>query len=318
MRCYSGPKRVHKASVLISVMCALAIIMMTIPTALTSLRQTANTAAVYYDRRYAEHRISMTVALLRAPVFYCGIAMPYDAKSYKSSFMDSGFEPFCWEGPINVESSVSGGENSVLKIAYGVPSGIKVTEFKDYSGKSKIIKLSRSEDEARIEAKRYGAPKYVKNVVMFARSFPSPTPLVVRTKEVGSSVMQVESASDPEYRVREGDELIYFRAIKVYAESGVLYTDDYRISGIQPRIDGIESVYFDLDKDTKIITMYILAKGKVLHDDEKSITWIENCPEKIVRKWEAKKSRYRRYACKVTWRLANCIAIKDMKEASSL
>ena len=318
MSLYSGQKPAHKASALVNVLCAFAIMLMIMPPALTSLRQASETVVSYYDRRYAENKISMALALLRDPVFYCGISMPLDKKIYKKLFMNSTYEPFCWDGPIKISSSLSGTENGELRIAYGVPSGIRVIGSYDYGSSKKIIKLSRSEDEERIMEKSSGPPKYVKNVVMFARSFPPSMPLVVRDKDRSMKVLQAEYAEKTRYSISEGDELIYFRAIRAYSYSGILYTDDYRISGIQPRVDGIEDISFDFDSTTKILNIYVLARGIKQYSDEKPIMWIENCPQNIVSRWQAKKSPYRRYARKVGWRLSNCISAENIQEASSL
>lgn len=299
-------KNRHKASLLIEILLATAIIATIFPVMPTLLKQATDTFLSLYDKRIALQRIISAEGLLENPIFYCGYAMPCNAEDYKNCFNNAS-EPFSWEGAISV-TDYNGRKNAALRIVYGKRENLRVaTKFNYAEGVSDTIHLSGKVNSDNIKASSAAQPSKVQNYVLFASMSRAAVPLPVR--KATASEVTVSGSIYSNFVIPEQDTLYLLCALKLYAQDGKLYSNDYRTTGIQPRIDGIEDIRFFVDKTHKTVTTYILAQGEtetkraeiVLTDFEEDA---QNA--QLLKEWRALTRKTRLYASKRTWRLPNC------------
>ena len=255
------------------------------------------------DQRIAINRAQSAASLMKAPVFYCGYGMPSDADDYQRAFMSqTQSEPFNWQGPVSVADR-NGRKNAELRISYGMPSHLLTNYAFAASGTDVSISLKQAFDKGYdlIRPSYFGKPNNVKNWLLFGAMFPPAVPVAV--KSVSGATVKVRGTSDG-LLIPEGDEPYLFRAMKFYCDSGLLYTQNYRSSGAQPRTQGIVDLRFELDSDKKFLTVYIISRGNLIAGGQ-PLKNADDWPEEY--KTAAINSRYNLYASKITWSLPNCI-----------
>lgn len=291
------------AFVLPILLVAMAIILMIAPALLETLKLTAEQVSAAIDRRTAVDRALSAVALLRAPVFYCGYGMPSETAAYQNAFFaQKNKEPFCWDGPVCV-SGKSGRANAELRLAYGMPSGTSAKySFSNGGAANVALQNPLTSDSDLIQPRNEGKPSNVKNWVLFGAMMPPSVPFAVKT--AFGNTLGVQSAASG-FVIPEGEEVYLLRAVKAYCENGCLYTENYRSSGAQPRVQGIVDMRFELDKAAGTLTVYVVSRGNLSVTGPQNIDDAEDWPEEY--KTAAMASSYRLYATKITWGLPNCL-----------
>ena len=104
-----------------------------------------------------------------------------------------------------------------------------------------------------------------------------------------------------------GDELCLFAASKLYCKNRILYCDDMRLSGEQPRVSGVEDIRFVFDKEARRIDVYVLIRGDSMYDDYINVLDANLWPKELPSKPLAKKSKYRRQVVKLVFSLPNYV-----------
>ena len=284
------------------------LVTLTIPL-LTMLRQSTDYLTTQIDYRIAQNRIFSALSLIRHPVFYCGMGMPVDTEEYRVAFGRSRFQPFNWAGPVSAVKNSLGKENGELRIVYAKSEHIKLKENFEYIKQGKTISFTKNINENSIIPRNSGIPENTRNCIIFKSSFPVFNPLIVRSANKNSPHVVVESFINPNFfKLYKNDTMYVLCAMKVFCKSGVLYTNDFKIAGDQPRVDGVNDIRFNVNKDKQNITIYLLVRGNQKFDTFKEIIGIEQCPTELAEEWTCKKSNYQRYAVKTVWRLPNCLS----------
>lgn len=212
------------------------------------------------EKRIALQRCETVIALLMDPLTHCGYGMPLDASAYRSSFNVTS-APFNWAGPLSVAPLTAGSltrKNAICRIAYAVPSGVRLRSSLSVEPHDFWINLGASPTHADPKLSVSYKPE---NWVLFGAMRPSNIfPLLVLNKADKSLFVRAPVGAAGGVLV-EGDELGYFRVLEARAYGDTFYTNDYSGSGLQPRVDGIIDVRFDWDSAAKLITVSVLARG---------------------------------------------------------
>ena len=269
-----------------------------VPPAMALMQQTILRMHYFIDEKIAMLRIAKAESTLKPAVFYCGYGMPGESKLYRKAFGKQGTEPFNWAGPIVVRP-YSGRADAELCIAYGYPSG--VLSYYSYVINGALADIAvQKEFSGGLVAAYDNQPKEVKNWILFSSVRPPNTPLAV--KQLKGRSVKVSSGAES-FRLDEGDEAHYFRAVIYHCNGETLYSKDFRTTGVQPRTEGIVDMRFQLDKATGTLTVIILARGGIRSDTGPEIRGAE--------KWPAEYGAvpatgpYRYYIEKIIWRIPN-------------
>ncbi len=304
MQLYSGKS---KGSILVETLSAAFIAALFFPVILSLFKNTVDNSLRLYDMRAAMQRICAAEAVMKQPVFFCGYGMSSDAAEYKKAFQNNSSEPFSWDGPVSV-AAYSGKNNAQLKIAYAKREKAFTSVKTAFTGSSSI-KFNVTLPSDKIKAAYSGEYAGVKNYVLFGGMSPKPVPLLV-TNISGSSLV-LGTASPGNFSIPGGEVLHLFCAVKLYAADGKLYSYDYRTSGSQPRVDGIEDVRFILKNGgTKQLTIYILAKGNRERQKReiKLLDFEEDASNtELLKEWRSLDCKKALYASKTVWSLTNCV-----------
>ncbi len=266
-------------------------------------RAAADKRSSYVDQRRAEIRASRAEAILKAPVFYCGLGMPKDPTEYKASFGNQKFDPFGWNGPIGVRIGPSGLENSELRIAFSREGSTKLTGPVISEVAEAKVRLHKFPEPNEIGTSFSSHSPDIRNWLFFPSSIPPSLPFSIMG--ISGKEITVSNNLGTPFRICVGDRPRHMMALSIYASAGILYTKDFRSPGAQPRVNGILDIRFDLDPEHRLITVYILARGNQVHDRPQEIVGKEQWPEKYISYWIEKSSRYRLFATKTVWHLPN-------------
>ncbi|MCK9437719.1 MAG: type II secretion system GspH family protein [Synergistaceae bacterium] len=297
--------RKQKAFSLIELVVSIGIMLILTPFFISTIKITVDRFAADTDQLKAHKRISRTESLLKAPLFYCGLGMPADAPGYKAAFGSQKYDPFRWDGPISVKTGQSGFDNSELRVSYVRPGSAKLTSMTLSETPDGVVKLHKFPDENEIGDRYTNISSDIRNWVFFPTSFPPSTPFCVTG--LSGKTMCVRNNMERSFSISRGDKVHHMRAMCVYSLNDCLYTKDFRAPGAQPRIKGILDIRFDLDKEKRLIKVYILARGDRLYDSSAEIEGREEWPEEYIRQWEEKGSKYKLFASKSVWFLPNLI-----------
>lgn len=302
-----GQMKIHRkvALSLVELMISIVILLIISTPLLSTLRVSTNRMLSYTEFIKAYTRTSRVEALLKAPLFYCGLGMPVSAIKYKQSFGNQKYAPFQWEGPISICRGPSGFDNSELRVSYARPGSIRLTEMTQSDTSEGEVKLHRSPDLNEIGDTFSDNSSDTRNWVFFPTSIPPSAPYCVMG--LSEKVMTVKNGMGRPFSISKGDMVHNLRAMTVYANNDVLYTKDFHTAGDQPRISGILDIRFDTDIKHKIVSVYILARGDRIYDSPQEIKGKEEWPEEYIRQWIEKDSKYKLYASKIVWPLPNLI-----------
>ncbi len=297
---------VSPAVTLVELLIVLVIIsVMTLPVA-GALRLSVDRLYTEYDRRMIEQRSDCAVSILNYRVYYCASGLPIDKDMYRKAFGGSNYASFYWDGPISVLNSPSGLTNGELRLVYIYPQGIRLKKSFTFGKDGQTIDLTSPINPGSLESRLSGIPYYLKNCVLFNGIIPARTPLIVRWIGNGGRSLQVESMNGTDaFSLGRGEELNLLCAMRVYSKSGKLYGNDMRQSGEQPRVDGIEDIRFEFNKDLKKLVVYMLIRGSHVNAVECKVIDRHLWPPYLYSPALAKKSFYRRAVKKTVMHLPN-------------
>lgn len=306
-----GKNNFRRASILIELLISMFIVAVIFPVAVSLLKQTADSILSLYDKRVALQRIASTEALLDYPLYYCGYAMPLDSFNYQRAFNHQTEEPFCWDGPISVDMCNSK-NNALLKIAYGKREKIVVSTSLHYDYLNRTLRLNKKCPTDNIKASSSDFPSNVQSYILLSSQSTAPVPLSV--KQISGNSLLIGKTVNDNFTIFMNDSIFLFCAIKVYADNNILYSKDFRTSGVQPRVNGVMDMRFFLDLEHRYITVYTLVMGNVKFKNSHSNTFLKLTNFRkdvnnmqLINEWENISSPYKLYASKKQWRLPNCI-----------
>ncbi len=270
------------------------------------LKIASNQIPIERDRRLIRGRASLLSSVMNHRVYYCATGMPLGKDEFKKAFGESFYAPFYWDGPISVRKSPIGADAGELRLVYVQPQEIKLKENFVFGKDGKTVYFTDQLDIDSVLSKQSGGPTHVKNCVVFKRVRPHKIPLIVRW--IGRDRKSAEVApmnGIREFKLLRGDELCLFAASKLYSKNGILYCDDIRLSGEQPRVNGVEDIRFSFDSEAKRLDVYALIRGDYKYDDDCDVSDAELWPKEIPSKPLLKKSKYRRRVVKIVYNLPN-------------
>jgi len=306
-----GKNNFKRASILIELLISMFIVAAIFPAALSLLKQTADNILSLYDKRVAMQRIASAESLLDYPLYYCGYAMPLDSFNYQRAFNHQTQEPFCWDGPISVDMRNSK-NNALLKIAYGKREKIVVATNLHYDSSNRTLSLNKKCPTDNIKASSSDFPSNVQNYLLFSSLSTAPVPLSV--KQISGTSLLLGKTVNDNFMIFMNDPVFLFCAMKLYAENNILYSKDFRTSGVQPRVKGVVDMRFFPDLEHRYITVYTLVMGDVKFKSRHNNTPLKLTNfrkdvnnTQLMNEWESISSQYKLYASKKLWRLPNCI-----------
>jgi hypothetical protein len=250
------------------------------------------------DITAARQRGEMVLSILEGPVLHAGLGMP-DSPDFYDSFKATGpnvdtllkTKEDVLKLPVQVEPEDT---STDLYICYAMPSRNVILESADVTGGSFDISMEKDINNTYIEANRNTFKSWV--------TFPTGgVPLYVTDKNADK--LTIKAAQETGSRISQYDELSYIRAMHAWVYEGTFYTEDLTIQGQQPRVEGIEDIFFDYDSDNGLLTVYILARGNQKDSDfakENVLGWPEDKGAQ-----EISNSQYRLAVVRGSWRIRN-------------
>jgi len=250
------------------------------------------------DITAARQRGEMVLSILEGPVLHAGLGiMPdspdfYDSfkvnDSYVSNLLDTNEGKL--RSPIQVEPEDSSAD---LYICYAKPSHNVISDSADITGGSFDIFMEEGINNTYIEANKNTFKSWVTfptgGVPMYVESNPS-------NMRIKGSIPEAVKSSG---LISQYDELHYIRAMHAWVDGGTFYTEDLTIQGQQPRVDGIEDIFFDYDSDNGLLTVYVLARGNQKDSDfatQSLEEWPSDFPDD---------PQYRLVVVRGSWRIRN-------------
>lgn len=302
-----GQMTIHKkvALSLVELIISLVILLVISAPLIATLKVSTNKMLLYTEYLKAQTRISRVEALLKAPIFYCGLGMPVGALKYKQSFGNQKYEPFKWEGPISISRGKSTFDHSALSISYARPGNAKLTQIAQSDTSEGDVNLHLPPDLNDIGIVFLNNSSDLRNWVFFPTSIPPSVPFCIAG--LNDKEMTIKNNMGRSFSISKGDRVHHLRAMTVYAYNDSLYTNDFHAPGAQPRVKGIIDVRFDVDIEKRIVKIYILARGDKIYETFHEIKGKEKWPDEYIKPWIENGSRYQLYASKIVWPLPNLI-----------
>jgi hypothetical protein len=209
--------------------------------------------------------------------------MPDTSPDFKNSFGEPSW--------LSMEDAVEVKDSSTdLYSCYAMPSRNVILESADITGGSFDISMEEGINNTYIEANKNTFKSWV--------TFPTGgVPLYVKGKNTDELILK--AAEETGSRISQYDELSYIRAMHAWVDGGTFYTEDLTIQGQQPRVDGIEDIFFDYDSDNGLLTVYVLARGNQKDSDfatQSLEEWPSDFPDD---------PQYRLVVVRGSWRIRN-------------
>lgn len=270
-----------------------------------SLGIAAEQVLCYADRRKAMSRIAAFEHFLKAPAFYCGLGMPLDPGAYNDAFHNGTAWPFNWKGPIaTARYSISFAVDSALQIAYAQPGSTYLENDAVVGGGNMYITMQKAPTASEVTTAAQYDYAVTQSWIIFPGGVPQKKWLRVRSKS--GAKLGVDIPAGGSVSLQKNDRMCLYRALFIYTNNDILYTQDYRSSGAQPRIYGIRDLRFEVDLEKRQLTAYVLARGDRQYDKARPVAGRESLPEKYRAEWDKKAGQYQLIAQKIVWGLPNC------------
>ncbi|MDO4218843.1 MAG: hypothetical protein Q4C78_02510 [Synergistaceae bacterium] len=238
----------HRGFTILEILLAFAI---TLPAIFIISRTIATVSDSYWrmlDRRIATSRANSVFALLKQPLYHAGFAM-LSGKEFSSHFFSSITEPFSWGWAISCVT------NEKIRIFYALPLYTLVKNNISTDAGSCAIDFTSAIDANKFSVSAYNIKSYV---ILKSANIDNK---VFRITSATSNYIRVISQTDSSYSIGKNDMVMGLRAIEASANNGIFYTNDFRTSGVQPRIDGIWKIHFVYDEIKRLVTVTLIATG---------------------------------------------------------
>ena len=228
------------------------------------------------DEKAAAHRLDAAYAPLESATEFCGYGLPRAGDDCRARFGLPGVAPFNWAGPIttgDLDVGTTRRSGGLCRIVYAVPSGVRCAEETVSPTGRFAVRLT---ENPHLLDQASGTPNLIKNWAIFGAMQPSHYPLWLESKSTGAggnhATLRGQSAS-VDLTIPRNDEIFYLRALELRVRrvaSGsdvdyILYANDYTGSGVQPRVEGIVDMRFELTGE-KLLRVSILARGNTKYN----------------------------------------------------
>ncbi len=200
------------------------------------------------DRRIAISRANSVFALLKEPLYHTGFAMQ-TGNEFCNQFYSSITEPFSWKCAISCPTSEK------IRIFYAVPLYTLVKNNITTESSSCDVDFTSTLDVNQFSVSAYNIKSYV---ILKSANIENKVFRIVSAK---NNYIRVTSQTDSSYSVGKNDMVMGLRAIEASVDNGIFYTNDFRTSGVQPRIDGIWKIHFAYDEVKKNVIVTLIATG---------------------------------------------------------
>lgn len=270
------------------------------------------------DRDAARHRAEMVFAILKQPLEHCGYGLPKDAADYKYAF-NAQAAPFEWAGPLSVLSAPFPSETreeGMCRIAYAARTyertksqAIASSDTVEVTAKNapKFLKKNTSDTEKEL---------YIDNWILSGAMTPRCVPLMQydppKRLHDGNTALSFKINRPPgsgAFIIPENDELFYLRAMECRVrESGddyIMFTKNFMENGMQPRVDGVIDMRFDLDKSGGFMRVWVLTRGNSRYQDVVTRGLPPGWPEKYAGGIPYEMRHYMLFASDATFALKN-------------
>jgi prepilin-type N-terminal cleavage/methylation domain-containing protein len=213
----------------------------------------------------ARQRGEMVISILKTPVLNCGLGIPNETTPFQDSFrkgQNYELEDISdWDGPVSCDPYVAGSSQD-LQLVYAVPTEFAVTDEVEFSNGT-TISLTVNEDISGSASLWEDSPSpsgtSTKNWILFPTAG---VPFLLVTNPSGGP-STIQCFEDGNGAISKFDTLHYLKAMEAYCQDDVFYTRDVGVTGssAQPRVQGIEKVYYEFDGDSNRLDVYVLARG---------------------------------------------------------
>lgn len=299
---HSRQRRVSCAFILADSLVALFIFALILPEILSLWRTASFELRLSRDKAVAERRAECVAAILKAPLFHCGMGLETDAAGYKRGFNNRLASPFSWNGPLSILPTYDKRPEGLLRVAFGFPESARLkTEVLGTESKAELI-FDASPVLNYLDLSLFDKGSSVKNWLLFAGSRHR-TPFCVIA--ANGAKLSVKNYAVSDFYLPKGDRIVHFRALEVFSRDGKLYTNDFRTAGEQPRENGVCDIRFRVRDDMLALTVYILVRGDdaSLANEAPGVRRIENWPPEYRADYNT--YPYPLYAFQYTWPLLN-------------
>jgi hypothetical protein len=269
------------------------------------------------DLNYASSKAETVFSILRHPAELCGYGLPKNASGYKSAF-GINKDPFKWDGPVSIGAVTAGSpkgkrENASLKIAYAVRYFVRTMDEAVISPGVSELKVSGKPSAIGYEDENTGPA--VTDWLLFGSMLPCLRPLSIRGRPaenpdgtVNLPVIFSPDEANERLVIPENEELYGFRVMECRAQKTetdfVFFTNDHTGSGLQPRVDGVVDVRFEL-REGRLLDVYVLTRGRRRYDRAVSLNTPRGWPEKYAQTIPEEARYYRLTASRASFELKN-------------
>jgi len=242
------------------------------------------------DITAARQRGEMVLAILQNPVLHAGLGIPNSSPDFADSFNNlSGL-------PDETIIPSTGDAGNIINLCYSMPS-------KSYTSASYDIDSDATSFDITLETIPSGID--ISDVIKAWVILPTAdipfqvTNVNTTTKRISGNIYHDNSIFIAQY-----DELHYLRSLEAKVVDGEFYVrENLDGSGFQPRVDGIEQIYFK--NNNGILTVYVLARGNK-KDSDFATEVVHGWPSDEVAIDNAVKDKgYRLVTVRGSWRIRN-------------
>lgn len=208
----------------------------------------------------ARQNAEMVATIVGKSILGAGLGMPAASSDFQASF--AGNTVASWERPIHFQGNAS--EGDFLDVAYAIPSGRTATQEYILAPGTFTFNLTSGDSIDSSKVTKTDSAKISNWVVFPTLAFP----LSVQDFTADS----VRATASNAGTVSFFDELHFVRATRysLNTTTGEFLVDDEVASGTTKpvaRVEGIGGLYFRFDSSRRILTMWVLARGNVRHDE---------------------------------------------------
>ncbi len=245
------------------------------------------------DITAARQRGEMVLSILEGPILHAGLGMPNESPDFADSFNN-----FTGVSAMDEPIRITGTDDDEIYICFSMPSSNVIADSVDFaSDPSPDITMNSSIDGNNIEYDSTN-PDLKAWVV-----FPTANVPFHVYSNFTSPNLSLESFGTGSGIIAQYDELHYVRAIHAYVSNGQFYTHDLTISSAQPRVDGVEKIYFV--NDGGVLSVYVLTRGNKIDVGLATDRSIPGWDEDVLPDIDTNSKKYRLSVTKGSWRIRN-------------
>ena len=246
------------------------------------------------DITAARQRGEMVLSILEGPILHAGLAMPNESPDFADSFNSFNTLFSTMTEPVIPSDGES---NDKLHICYSLPSSRFVNSSQKITSVDMLVSIDQIPTLQEVAHDGSTFKSWI--------SFPTAQiPFLIKSGETSATLtISRGNAGDGSGIIAQYDELHYVRAIHAYVSNGQFYTQDMTISSAQPRVDGVEKIYFV--NDGGVLSVYVLTRGNKIDAGLATDRSIPGWDEDLLPDIDTNSKKYRLSVTKGSWRIRN-------------